>query len=384
MYRKDRNLLIDCIRGFSILIVIASHGAIDMVPGQYLGPIRGMVKGYYGVAIFFTISGFLITRNVLKRYDKLDRVDFRQFYTMRIARIIPCLLLFLTAMTLLFWLGVDGFVPADKKFIRAGIFNALIFQYNIFYLTAGNVSGMFAWSPLWSLSIEEVFYFAFPAACFFTRRTSILVVLMLALIVCGPIVRMEPAGLYRFLGTADLLSLGCLAAILERHFFNYDLTKQAALVCVTGALVAFATIIETSPNNPTHYWAPTLIGFGAALFLFGAAYLPSIKPWRTASPVTWLLSRFGQASYEIYLFHVTLIIFYQRAVILLLGPSWQDRVQSRLVGPVLTLAFLGFTLALGLFISRRFTERLNRVIRSVYASEAKPVCIAVASPVVAE
>jgi peptidoglycan/LPS O-acetylase OafA/YrhL len=58
MYGKDRNLLIDCMRGFSILIVVASHGALDALPGRYLGPISVLFKGYYGVAVFFTISGF--------------------------------------------------------------------------------------------------------------------------------------------------------------------------------------------------------------------------------------------------------------------------------------------------------------------------------------
>jgi peptidoglycan/LPS O-acetylase OafA/YrhL len=81
---------------------------------RFPGNTSGRLLGFWSKAITALLySGFLITRNVLKRYNELNRVDFRQFYTMRIARIIPCLLLFLTAMTLLFWLGVDGFVPAD-------------------------------------------------------------------------------------------------------------------------------------------------------------------------------------------------------------------------------------------------------------------------------
>jgi peptidoglycan/LPS O-acetylase OafA/YrhL len=379
VYGKERNLLIDCIRGFSILIVIASHAA----PPSYFGEIAPLIKGYYGVAIFFAISGFLITRNTLKRYDRPSRIDFGQFYTMRAARILPCLLLFLAVMLFLFLCRVDGFVPANHHFIWSGIYNALIFQYNSFYFV-GNVPGMQAWSPLWSLSVEEVFYFAFPIACFLTRRTSVLVVLMLALIAYGPFERMDYAGLYSFWGNADLLSLGCLAAILERYFSKHDLTKQAALVCVAGAAIAVATIIKTSPVDPAHYWAPTLIGFGAALFLFGAAHLPSFKPHRIGLPVTWLLSHFGQASYEIYLFHVALIFFYRRGLIFLLGPSWLEQGQSRLVGPLMAILFMGITLAFGLFISRQFTERLNRIIRIVYAREApEPLQIKVVSPAMA-
>jgi hypothetical protein len=85
MYGKDRNLLIDCLRGFSILIVVGTHGALT-------------AQGYFGVSIFFVISG-----------------------RMRAARILPCLLSFL--LTLLFWIGVEGFVPARPSLISSGIFN---------------------------------------------------------------------------------------------------------------------------------------------------------------------------------------------------------------------------------------------------------------------
>jgi peptidoglycan/LPS O-acetylase OafA/YrhL len=369
MYGKDRNLLIDCIRGFSILIVIAQHGALDALPAQYLIPIRYIVKGYYGVVIFFTISGFLITRNALRRYDRLSRIDFGQFYAMRVARIIPCLLLFLTTMVGLYWLDVDGFVPATPHLILSGIYNALIFQYNSFYLVSGNVPGMYAWGPLWSLSIEEVFYFAFPIACFLTRRTSVLVVLMLAMILYGPFVRMDHVGLYSFWGNADLLSLGCLAAFLERRF---PIGNQSVLLCASGAALAVITIVETSPD-PDYYWAPTLIGLGAALFLFGAVQIPSIRTWRIVSPVTWLFSRFGQASYEIYLFHFAMIVFYGRIAAAL-----------HLSGTLFTAVFLGITLAVGLTISRQFTEPLNRIVRGFYANEARRAQLDVAVPQMAE
>lgn len=383
MYGKDRNLLIDCIRGFSILIVIASHGALLAVPKRYLVDVLPIIKGYYGVAIFFTISGFLITRNALRRYSRPSRIDFGQFYAMRVARIIPCLLLFLATMLLLFWRGVEGFVPPNPQLIWSGIYNALIFQYNSFYFV-GNVPGMYAWSPLWSLSVEEMFYFAFPIACFLTRRTSVLVILTLALIAYGPFERREHVGLLSFWGNADLLSFGCLAAILQRYFFKYDLTKHAPFLCIIGAALAAVTIVETEPADIADYWAATPIGFGVALFLFGAVRLRSIKPWPLISPITWLLSRFGQASYEIYLFHVALILIYQRAIPLLLGVPWEDRIQSRLVGPPLTIVFVGITLALGLFISRKFTEPLNRIIRGVYAREAEPIPFKIALPEMAE
>jgi hypothetical protein len=69
-YGIHRNLLIDCLRGFSILIVVGTHGALT-------------AQGYFGVSIFFVISGFLITRNTLKRYGDLSRTHIFKFYRMR-------------------------------------------------------------------------------------------------------------------------------------------------------------------------------------------------------------------------------------------------------------------------------------------------------------
>jgi peptidoglycan/LPS O-acetylase OafA/YrhL len=118
-YGIHRNLLIDCLRGFSILIVVGTHGALT-------------AQGYFGVSIFFVISGFLITRNTLKRYGDLSRTHIFKFYRMRAARILPCLLLFLLTMTVLFWIGVEGFVPARPSLIGSGIFNAIIFSTTVF------------------------------------------------------------------------------------------------------------------------------------------------------------------------------------------------------------------------------------------------------------
>jgi peptidoglycan/LPS O-acetylase OafA/YrhL len=358
MYGKDRNLLIDCLRGFSILIVVASHGALDTLPGQYLGPIRVIVKGYYGVAVFFTISGFLITRNVLKRYGKLDRVDFRQFYTMRIARIIPCLLLFLSVMTLLFWFGVEGFVPAEPRLVALGFFSAIFFQYNNFYVTAGNVPGMFAWSPLWSLSIEETFYLSFPIVCLISRKHSSFVAVLLALIAYGPLVRMEPVGIYHYFGNADLLAFGCLAAILERQFSKSIGLTIAAALGAAGAVTVLATFILV-PVDAEHFWAPSVVAIGAASFLLGATSLPYFKPWRAISFVTTTCSAFGRASYEIYLFHVALIIAFNAALPLLFGKAQMGSLTS--VG--ITVFFLSVVLAFGAIISRFFTEPLNQIIR---------------------
>jgi peptidoglycan/LPS O-acetylase OafA/YrhL len=337
MYGKDRNLLIDCLRGFSILIVVGTHGALT-------------AQGYFGVSIFFVISGFLITRNTFKRYGELSRTDILKFYRMRAARILPCLSLFLATMTLLFWIGVQGFVPAKPSLISSGIFNAIIFQYNNFYLTEGNVDGMYAWSPLWSLSIEETFYLLFPLACILSRRNYVFVIGLLILIAYGPVVRIQYFGLFRYFGNADLLSFGCLAAILERQ----KLVRFPTAFLVVGSAIILAALALISVTNR---WGASIVGIGAAFFLLGSV---AINSARCVQFITAPLAAFGRASYEIYLFHAAMIIAIRPVLVSLFGPAWQSNTP---VSVGVTTVFLGLLLLVGTFISRYFTEPLNQFIR---------------------
>jgi peptidoglycan/LPS O-acetylase OafA/YrhL len=309
-------------------------------------------KGYFGVSIFFVISGFLITRNALIRYGDLSNISIQQFYLMRAARIVPCLFLFLTSMTILFLLGLVDFVPTDSSLIRSGIINALVFRYNNFYLTEGNVHGMLAWSPLWSLSIEETFYLTFPLACIISRKRSVFVLGLLALIAYGPFVRLQYIGMYRYFGNADLLSLGCLAAITERHLRQCISTRFSIALYSAGVIVTLTTIIF-STVDPDHFWASSIIGVGAAMFLIGAASSTGLRPWPPLSFLAAPLAAFGRASYEVYLFHVALIILF--------GTSLQ-RPLGTFVGSLIMLAML---LALGTALSVFFTGPINRALRTI-------------------
>ena len=98
-----RNFKIDLLRGFSIIFVILLHLNIrvafngtalgEMIPRQIYNLL--FWSGIYGVEIFFTISGFLITLTALRRYGAPGNVRPADFYKNRAARIAPLLLLLL-------------------------------------------------------------------------------------------------------------------------------------------------------------------------------------------------------------------------------------------------------------------------------------------------
>lgn len=109
---------IDLLRGFCIVAVLLHHINLrlhfrDSSLGQLIGPAANRAlfwNGYYGVRMFFVISGFLITSWSLKRWGRLSQLNVRQFYRMRFARIMPCLTGLLLLLAVLDRAGVPRFI----------------------------------------------------------------------------------------------------------------------------------------------------------------------------------------------------------------------------------------------------------------------------------
>jgi len=118
------------LRGLSVLFVVLHHVHLRFQLNQY--DVRNLLprpigqvlfwSGYYSVIAFFVISGFLITRLSLRRWGELGRLEIRRFYTMRVARIVPCLLLLLVALSALHLAAVDGFtINPDRAVLDSAL-----------------------------------------------------------------------------------------------------------------------------------------------------------------------------------------------------------------------------------------------------------------------
>lgn len=135
---SKRNIGINVLRGISILAVILLHLNIHFrYTGTFLKEILPKKvftllfwSGFYGVVIFFTLSGYLITNSILKKWNSLYKINIKTFYWSRFARIIPLLILLLFTLTILHLTNTEGFIiNSDQVSLGRVIFAALTFSY---------------------------------------------------------------------------------------------------------------------------------------------------------------------------------------------------------------------------------------------------------------
>jgi peptidoglycan/LPS O-acetylase OafA/YrhL len=144
---------LDGVRGVAVLMVLCFHGGWSWMTG-----------GYVGVSVFFTLSGFLITRLLLDEHDRHGRVDVVRFWVRRLRRLAPASLACLLGVGVLGALGAFGDVPD----LGRDLLGAMLQLANWFSLTGDTSYAeqvLATRSPLdhfWSLAIEEQFYWLWP------------------------------------------------------------------------------------------------------------------------------------------------------------------------------------------------------------------------------
>ncbi len=153
---SHQRLDIQGLRMVAVLLVFATH---------LCGWPRG---GFIGVDVFFVISGFLITGNLLRTAEKSGNVRFREFYWNRVRRIVPAATVVLILTYLATWLF---FQPFRTQQVGIDALFAFLFMSNWWFAIRGTdyFATDDAVSPVqhyWSLSIEEQFYFVWPALIF--------------------------------------------------------------------------------------------------------------------------------------------------------------------------------------------------------------------------
>ena len=148
-YRPD----IDGLRTIAVLSVILFHVGYSQFGG-----------GFVGVDIFFTISGYLITKIIVEEKCETGKFDFFRFYMRRARRLLPTLLLVVAATLLV------GFFMFPKDLTQdlggSAVYSLLSISNIYFWLNSGYFDAGANLRPLlhtWSLAVEEQFYLVWPA-----------------------------------------------------------------------------------------------------------------------------------------------------------------------------------------------------------------------------
>lgn len=292
-------------RALAICLVLFSHTALFFPSkGRLAGP--GLLAGYFGVELFFVLSGFLIGGILLRGFQAdLSTASLRQFWIRRWFRTLPNYLLFLALnIALATWLGRNP----------SWLWSYFAFLQNL--VTAPK--SFFVES--WSLAVEEWFYFLIPiallAAIRSSRRpmrvvsfaviaTSILIVTIartIYVVMVDPVWLTDVRMIVAF--RLDACMFGVLGAWLQHYFPQFwNRISQPALA--TGLLLLTSMAAAPFGLSGDSIFIRTL---GFSITSIGALLLmPFLAKWKPAvTPLSLSITKISLWSYSLYLANLPL------------------------------------------------------------------------------
>ena len=295
-YRND----IAGLRALAVLPILLVHAGLDAIPG-----------GFVGVDIFFVISGYLISRIILKEMDG-DRFTLAGFYRRRALRILPALLALLVVVLAVGWWRL---FPQDIRDLSWSAAATALSGSNLWFWRTVNYFGDAELTPLlhtWSRGVEEQFYIFYPLLLLALHRWLpkrivpalwAIVAASLALAFAFTMTNKAAFAFYMLPTRAWELGLGALVA--TGGFPALTGRIKAAAAWTGLALVIASLFVITEDSSFPAPWA-LLPCIGTALLIAygeggGTARLLSLAPMRFV----------GDISYSLYLWHWPVMSFWR-------------------------------------------------------------------------
>jgi peptidoglycan/LPS O-acetylase OafA/YrhL len=365
---------VDILRGLAILFVVLNHvhmrlllADIPYIADPFKPLIASLVwNGQFGVQMFFSVSGFLITSTALRRWGQLSNVSLRDFYLLRVARIVPLLVALLALLSLLHYTHVPSFVVSqDTGGLGCALLAALTLHVNVLQAHHGWLPAN--WGVLWSLSVEEMFYLFFPLAARFLTRINLFLPVLFCFVALGPFARTifargnEVWSEQSYLGGMDAIALGCLTALLAARV-KFSPATLRSLALAGTALIASVLVglrLTYVPAIANSGLDMTIIALGTCLVSIAAAQTRWQAP-RLLSP----LLRLGRSSYEVYLTHMF--------VVFALFDLFMKAGHPLGAVPLLFVATVIVAAAIGALVARFFSEPVNRSLRERWGEGPPP------------
>lgn len=295
LYRAD----IDALRAIAVIGVLFFHAFPNVLPG-----------GFWGVDVFFVISGFLISRII---WDSIwcNRFSIRDFYGRRIRRIFPALIVVMSVT----W-GLAYYQLAWDELARIGkhIASSVLFVMNFSLWNEGGYFDVAAERKpllhLWSLSIEEQFYLVWPFLMWMIGKRprvlgfSLLVFGLTSFFASVTLAHYDNAAVfYNPLARAwELILGGCIGYLAMFRPAVLNTVPNGATIGLAAIFIAFFWLGGDGQYMPSLALVPTL---GAALILASPFRQGAGRIILQRKMLVWI----GLISYPLYLWHWPLLSF---------------------------------------------------------------------------
>lgn len=287
--------LLDGLRAVAILAVVWHH-ANNAAPGWKIA-----TRGFLGVDLFFTISGFLIVTLLLRERRRTGNISLRGFYARRFLRIFPAYYLLLLVV------GAVAFLKSgspSSEAVKRDLPFAVFFVSNLVPMRT-------LLAITWSLSVEEQFYLIVPTVekC---ARSAMRFVLPLAYV----FVSLPALGAFPALHLPVFFRETTFGPILLGVILAHVLDDARGYVWVSrlvgwrfAPLVALGLIfiLASHPTEEFTGW-PRLAVHWAMLALVASCV---VRDANILAPLlsVWPMRRIGAVSYGIYLYHLLVMHF---------------------------------------------------------------------------
>jgi peptidoglycan/LPS O-acetylase OafA/YrhL len=300
---------IQFLRGIAVLVVVLYHSNLGIIS-----------QGYLGVDVFFVLSGFLITGIILKTLEN-NTFYFSEFYLRRAKRLLPALY-----STLIFTTLLSLVVLTSNQWFEylAQLKGALTFTAN---MVLPGQSGYFESASegkpllhIWSLSLEEQYYFLLPITLYFLPKSyrlfGLVTLTIISLLWCfswvysenqtAPFLwrladssKSEWAFFLLFTRAWELLAGSLCAWLMLNQKGNINIPKPVKYIALF--LIFFSCLVNINNEHPSI--ESVIVVLSTMVILLGN------KDWLPRFIVIRFIEKIGDWSYSIYLVHWPLFAF---------------------------------------------------------------------------
>lgn len=317
--REGYRPYLDGLRAIAVGGVLAYHLDRALLPG-----------GYLGVDLFFVLSGYLITTLLLNEHHRTGGIDLPAFWSRRVRRLLPALLVVLLVIAVAVYLGGDALAATS---VRGDLLSTLFYFANWHFIASDQsyFTQYLTASPVrhaWSLAIEEQFYLVWPLVVGLVvgrlggRRALAAGAIVATIASTAALWLLFDAGAdpsRAYYGTDARiyeLLVGALLAMALLSRARGRLLAVARPLAIPALLAVASAMLLLHDDSPRYYH-----GGGLAFALAGAALIAGLE---AGSPLSRVLSlrplvAIGLISYGIYLWHWPITLFVGGT----LGPTGQ-------------------------------------------------------------